>query len=138
MEDIMVKYFDTVPVSTSLCVLKTGFLFVASEFSNHYLFQFQVSNPCWLGKKDKIQKIIRQKSKESEGGVVKRTTSDPNREGPSMVIALLIACESNPEHFPAPYVEHRNLVFIDRALWSYVAQLLFHPEQIQSCDILSF
>lgn len=28
------KYFDTVPVATSMCVLKTGFLFVASEFGN--------------------------------------------------------------------------------------------------------
>lgn len=41
VSDIQVKYFDTVPVATSLCVLKTGFLFVSSEFSNHYLFQFQ-------------------------------------------------------------------------------------------------
>jgi splicing factor 3B subunit 3 len=39
--DIMVKYFDTVPPATSMCVLKTGFLFAASEFGNHYLFQFQ-------------------------------------------------------------------------------------------------
>lgn len=32
--EIKLKYFDTVPVATSLCVLKTGFLFVASEFGN--------------------------------------------------------------------------------------------------------
>jgi len=38
--ELHVKYFDTLPVATSLCVLKTGFLFCASEFSNHYLFQF--------------------------------------------------------------------------------------------------
>ncbi|KAL6056108.1 Splicing factor 3B subunit 3 [Balamuthia mandrillaris] len=37
---IKIKYFDTVPVSNALCVLKTGFLFVASEFGNHYLYQF--------------------------------------------------------------------------------------------------
>ncbi|XP_072155255.1 splicing factor 3B subunit 3 isoform X2 [Bemisia tabaci] len=37
--EIKLKYFDTVPVATSLCVLKTGFLFVASEFGNHYLYQ---------------------------------------------------------------------------------------------------
>ncbi|KAI8491080.1 Splicing factor 3B subunit 3 [Branchiostoma belcheri] len=37
--EIKLKYFDTVPVATSMCVLKTGFLFVASEFGNHYLYQ---------------------------------------------------------------------------------------------------
>jgi len=37
--EIRMKYFDTVPVAISMCVLKTGFLFVASEFSNHYLYQ---------------------------------------------------------------------------------------------------
>lgn len=37
--EIKLKYFDTVAVSSSLCVLKTGFLFVASEFGNHYLYQ---------------------------------------------------------------------------------------------------
>lgn len=41
VSDLHVKYFDTVPVATSLCVLKTGFLFVSAEVSNHYLFQFQ-------------------------------------------------------------------------------------------------
>ncbi|XP_018578281.1 splicing factor 3B subunit 3 isoform X2 [Anoplophora glabripennis] len=37
--EIKLKYFDTVPVATAMCVLKTGFLFVASEFGNHYLYQ---------------------------------------------------------------------------------------------------
>ncbi|CAI9716004.1 splicing factor 3B subunit 3 [Octopus vulgaris] len=37
--EIRLKYFDTVPVATSMCVLKTGFLFVASEFGNHFLYQ---------------------------------------------------------------------------------------------------
>lgn len=37
--EIKLKYFDTVPVAASMCVLKTGFLFVASEFGNHYLYQ---------------------------------------------------------------------------------------------------
>lgn len=39
--DVVVKYFDTVPVANSLCVLKNGFLFVASEFGNHMFYQFQ-------------------------------------------------------------------------------------------------
>nr|XP_036881101.1 splicing factor 3B subunit 3 [Manis javanica] len=33
--EIRLKYFDTVPVAAAMCVLKTGFLFVASEFGNH-------------------------------------------------------------------------------------------------------
>lgn len=41
VSDVCVKYFDTIPTASSLCVLKTGFLFCAAEFSNHYLFQFQ-------------------------------------------------------------------------------------------------
>ena len=31
---IILKYFDTVPIASAMCVLKTGFLFVASEFGN--------------------------------------------------------------------------------------------------------
>ncbi|TCD65090.1 pre-mRNA-splicing factor rse1 [Steccherinum ochraceum] len=38
---LKIKYFDTVPVANSLCILKSGFLFVASEFGDHYLYQFQ-------------------------------------------------------------------------------------------------
>ncbi|KZT10782.1 uncharacterized protein LAESUDRAFT_747419 [Laetiporus sulphureus 93-53] len=38
---LKIKYFDTVPVASSLCILKSGFLFVAAEFGNHYLYQFQ-------------------------------------------------------------------------------------------------
>uniref|UniRef100_A0A2P2HZU1 Splicing factor 3B subunit 3 n=1 Tax=Hirondellea gigas TaxID=1518452 RepID=A0A2P2HZU1_9CRUS len=37
--EIKLKYFDTVPPAVALCVLKTGFLFVAAEFGNHYLYQ---------------------------------------------------------------------------------------------------
>ncbi|KAF8512400.1 CPSF A subunit region-domain-containing protein [Gautieria morchelliformis] len=41
VRSLKIKYFDTVPVASSLCILKSGFLFVASEFGNHYLYQFQ-------------------------------------------------------------------------------------------------
>ncbi|RPD53419.1 hypothetical protein L226DRAFT_617381 [Lentinus tigrinus ALCF2SS1-7] len=37
---LKIKYFDTVPVATSLCILKSGFLFVAAEFGNHHFYQF--------------------------------------------------------------------------------------------------
>ncbi|WVR03143.1 pre-mRNA-splicing factor RSE1 [Kwoniella sp. DSM 27419] len=38
---LKIKYFDTVPVANSLCILKSGYLFVASEFSDQNLYQFQ-------------------------------------------------------------------------------------------------
>lgn len=38
---LKIKFFDTAPVSTSLCILKSGFLFVASEFGNHHFYQFE-------------------------------------------------------------------------------------------------
>jgi splicing factor 3B subunit 3 len=31
---LKIKYFDTVPTASALCILKSGFLFVASEFGN--------------------------------------------------------------------------------------------------------
>eukprot|EP00891_Asterochloris_glomerata_P004111 jgi/Astpho2/4111/e_gw1.00063.10.1_t len=39
--DLEIKYFDTIAPCTSICVLRSGFLFAASEFSNHALYQFQ-------------------------------------------------------------------------------------------------
>jgi len=39
VRDVRMLYFDTVPPTVSMCILKTGFLFCASEFGNHYLFQ---------------------------------------------------------------------------------------------------
>ena len=38
--DLAVQVFDTLPPSVSLCVLKTGFLFAASDAGNHGLYQF--------------------------------------------------------------------------------------------------
>lgn len=42
VSEVKVKYFDTLPPCASICVLKTGFLFAASEFGNHALYQFSV------------------------------------------------------------------------------------------------
>lgn len=39
--ELKIKYFDTIPVTSAMCVLKSGFLFAASEFGNHALYQFQ-------------------------------------------------------------------------------------------------
>ena len=38
---VEIKYFDTIPVTNAMVVLRAGFLFAASEFSNHRLYQFQ-------------------------------------------------------------------------------------------------
>eukprot|EP00879_Flechtneria_rotunda_P016767 GHRR01017550.1.p1 GENE.GHRR01017550.1~~GHRR01017550.1.p1 ORF type:complete len:1036 (+),score=359.64 GHRR01017550.1:786-3893(+) len=40
VSELKVKYFDTLPPCISLAVLKTGFLFAASETGNHALYQF--------------------------------------------------------------------------------------------------
>jgi splicing factor 3B subunit 3 len=41
VRSLRIKYFDTVPVSTSLCILKSGYLLAASEFGDQNLYQFQ-------------------------------------------------------------------------------------------------
>ncbi|KAI9020517.1 CPSF A subunit region-domain-containing protein [Hyaloraphidium curvatum] len=41
VDTVVIKYYDTVPVSAGLCLLKSGFLFVASEFGNHVLYQIE-------------------------------------------------------------------------------------------------
>jgi len=38
---LKIKYFDTVPIASNLCILKSGFLFVASETGNHHFYQFE-------------------------------------------------------------------------------------------------
>lgn len=42
-EDLVVemkmKYYDTVPPANSMCILKTGFLFVAAEFGDQSVFK---------------------------------------------------------------------------------------------------
>ncbi|OEH79966.1 splicing factor 3b subunit 3 [Cyclospora cayetanensis] len=40
VRELTCRYFDTVPVANALCVLKSGYLFVAAEFGNHQLYQF--------------------------------------------------------------------------------------------------
>ncbi|SBT81027.1 splicing factor 3B subunit 3, putative [Plasmodium malariae] len=40
VKQIICKYFDTVPIANSICVLKSGSLFVAAEFGNHFFYQF--------------------------------------------------------------------------------------------------
>jgi len=39
--EVKIRYLDTIPVAISLCILRSGFLFGASEFGNHGFFQFQ-------------------------------------------------------------------------------------------------
>eukprot|EP00232_Nephroselmis_pyriformis_P023620 CAMPEP_0182873278 /NCGR_PEP_ID=MMETSP0034_2-20130328/12223_1 /TAXON_ID=156128 /ORGANISM="Nephroselmis pyriformis, Strain CCMP717" /LENGTH=801 /DNA_ID=CAMNT_0025005915 /DNA_START=153 /DNA_END=2554 /DNA_ORIENTATION=- len=39
VSEVKVKYFDTITPCTAMCIMKTGFLFAASEFGNHALYQ---------------------------------------------------------------------------------------------------
>ena len=41
VQRIKIKYFDTVPVASSLLILKSGFLYVASDSGNHNFYQFE-------------------------------------------------------------------------------------------------
>ncbi|CAL1301392.1 unnamed protein product [Larinioides sclopetarius] len=38
VNEIVLKYFITLPVASALCTFESGFLFVASEFGNHYVY----------------------------------------------------------------------------------------------------
>lgn len=40
--ELTIKYFDTIPTAAAICLMKKGFLFAASEFGTHSLYQFQV------------------------------------------------------------------------------------------------
>ncbi|KAJ3129900.1 Splicing factor 3B subunit 3 [Nowakowskiella sp. JEL0407] len=39
ISNMKIKYFETLPVTNSMNILKSGFLFAAAEFGNHCLFQ---------------------------------------------------------------------------------------------------
>lgn len=34
VQSLKIKYFDTVPTAMNMCILKSGYLFIASEFGN--------------------------------------------------------------------------------------------------------
>ncbi|GFS37589.1 splicing factor 3B subunit 3 [Trichonephila inaurata madagascariensis] len=38
VKEIIIEYFDTIPVASSLCIIGTTYLFAASEFGNHHLY----------------------------------------------------------------------------------------------------
>ncbi|GFE54728.1 splicing factor 3b subunit [Babesia ovis] len=40
VKEIVCRYFDTVPLGNSICILRAGYLFVAAEFGDHLLYQF--------------------------------------------------------------------------------------------------
>jgi splicing factor 3B subunit 3 len=41
VQALKLKYFETLPVSTSLCLLKSGFLFLAAQQGDHLLYQIE-------------------------------------------------------------------------------------------------
>jgi len=38
---LKIKYFDTVPPATALCILKSGYLYTATEFGNQMVYKFE-------------------------------------------------------------------------------------------------
>jgi splicing factor 3B subunit 3 len=38
---LKIKYFDTVPPATNLCILKSGYLYTATEFGNQMVYKFE-------------------------------------------------------------------------------------------------
>lgn len=53
---IRMSYLDTIPRANSLCILRSGFLFAASEFGDHALYQINAS--AWTGEEDQKKQII--------------------------------------------------------------------------------
>ena len=41
VQRLKIKYFDTVPLATNILILKSGFLFIASESGHHNFYQFE-------------------------------------------------------------------------------------------------
>lgn len=41
IKQMYIKYFDTIPVASSFCILKSGFLFVASQYGDAGFYQFE-------------------------------------------------------------------------------------------------
>eukprot|EP00049_Salpingoeca_infusionum_P019072 m.360060 g.360060 ORF g.360060 m.360060 type:complete len:1203 (-) comp18864_c0_seq1:145-3753(-) len=61
MRGLVIKYFDTLPVANSMCLLKSGMLFVAAEFGNHMLYQVaelgdNEDEPSWVST-DPVEEI---------------------------------------------------------------------------------
>ncbi|KAF4511313.1 hypothetical protein G6O67_003121 [Ophiocordyceps sinensis] len=41
VKQIVIKYFDTLPVASSFCILKSGYLYVASQYGDGGFYQFE-------------------------------------------------------------------------------------------------
>ena len=41
LRGLKIKYFDTVPPATALCILKTGYLYTSTEFGNQMVYKFE-------------------------------------------------------------------------------------------------
>lgn len=50
---LKIKYFDTVPTATALCILKSGYLYTSTEFGNQMVYKFEK-----LGDDDSEQEFL--------------------------------------------------------------------------------
>jgi len=103
VDDVLIKYFDTIPPAVSICVLRTGFLFAASETGDHYLFQIQgigedddtvetsmqnLNDPWKLFKPRKIKNLALIDEMESPSPVLDTKVGDFAGEGTPQIYTL--------------------------------------------------
>ena len=90
VSEIKMKYFDSIPPAVSLCIFRRGFLFAASEFGDHALYQF-----LGLGDDDAVESssntLQTVEGDEDEGGFVP-VFFDPR--SPSVNLELIDRVES--------------------------------------------
>jgi splicing factor 3B subunit 3 len=72
VHSIQCQYFDTISPCTAICLTKTGFIFAASEFGDHYIYQITS-----LGDDD-TQQIITNSSMDKETLVAFNVRSHKN------------------------------------------------------------
>ena len=70
VNDLTIKYFDSIPAASSICIMRRGFLFAASEFGNHALYQFE-----GLGDNESVESSSKTTIKMENG-------DEMNEEGP--------------------------------------------------------
>ena len=77
--EMRIKYFDTIPTAASVCLMRKGFLFAASEFGDHALYNLLV------------RAFLRQRSCSSQ------LSSTHSRQQPRDDLASML-----PNHTPSP------------------------------------
>lgn len=71
VNELKIKYFDTIPPASAICIMRKGFFFSASEFGDHGLYQF-----VGLGDDDAVESssatLVKASMMEVDGSVSER------------------------------------------------------------------